>query len=156
QNNSYTTDNPIIFLSYNATEERFRWNLASTGAVVKYDAQHPNLSTPFNTSSYDLYYQGYTVYYIEKSTLTGHDGCIGLKTNYGSMQSDDRLYWENCTTNPYTTWVEHNNFFINIGATNVAGPKIVMSEWFDGSTNSCENSNFKTPAVYSTGFKCNV
>jgi hypothetical protein len=72
EGNTFKANNPIIFNSWNATEERFRWHFDVLDAVS--DVTYK----PFTYHPLDTYYNTDLYGYIEKSTLTGDDGCAGM------------------------------------------------------------------------------
>jgi hypothetical protein len=137
QGDQFVQDHPIVFYGIDTSEERFRWNLALTPeANVTYDAQ-TGQGSPFVHGSFDQYYQGDPIFYIEKSTLTGHNGCIGTETGY-----QWNLAWEPCTTNNTTVWVQHNQYFVNVHWTNsdpINPQKWLMSE--EPGQNSCQDGD---------------
>jgi hypothetical protein len=111
QNDKFVGNNPIILYSYNSTEERFRWNNDFI-TTVKYNSICPACSTPFKTPSLDQRYNGDNYYYIEKSTATGHDGCMAINSTLVLPS----VAWETCDQSPYTQWVwSSTEYLVNVG-----------------------------------------
>src|SRR5262249_33496329 len=131
ENNDFTWGNPIIFLSVNATEERFRWHLAQQDTVT-YNAA-TGMGSPFSDGSLDQYYNGDPIYYIEKSIPTGHDGCMGTRFA-------QQVTWETCIDpRSGTLWIRHNKYFVNVDLTEHRLGKWVMSK---DQTDTCHDGDF--------------
>jgi hypothetical protein len=148
QGNEYVANNPIVFYGFNATEERFRWHLDLLGHVSYHAAS--NTGAPFSDPSFDQYYNNDPIYYLEKSTLTGHDGCIGTIPSVGDVA------WQSCGA-PTTRWVRHNQYFVNVWWTNDSDARVVLSLLQHASLPACTDSNNDQAQVYlSSNSGCNV
>src|SRR5262249_54714191 len=65
-------------------------------------------SAPFTHSDLDGRYEGDTYYQFEKTTATGHNGCIGMGT------TNDDLVWLPCSAG-FTYWVwSSTNYLVNV------------------------------------------
>jgi hypothetical protein len=143
QGDVYQAGNPIVFYGFDATEDRFRWGFAYQGYVT-YNAA-TNTGKPFKNAQTDQYYDGDPIFYIEKKTPTGHDGCAGLGQ---SLLSPGVVVWKPCASSSFTPdetlWVAHHDFFVNVGATNASttGPVLMASDTSEsGATVTCDISS---------------
>lgn len=99
----YAANQPIILVS-SSTGQDLGWNTVPLGQVTA--------TAPFTYQPFDTRYKGDSYYYIEKTTATGHNGCIGIATNSEYPQ----LTWQPCGAD-YTKWViSKDQYFINIRA----------------------------------------
>jgi hypothetical protein len=146
QGNKYVAGNPIVFYGIDPTEERFRWHLDKVGVVTYNPAT--NTGAPFSDPSFDQYYNTDPIYYLEKSTLTGQDGCISTDPSVGDVS------WQSCTANA-TKWVRHNLYFVNIWWTNGNRAKSALSLQ-DNAFSGCHDSNGDQAEVYPSYIGCNV
>jgi hypothetical protein len=86
----------------NSPPDMLRWTRFPVGNVN---------SGTFKNSTFDTNYNGDPIYYLEKKTPSGHNGCIGV-ANTGL------LGWETCGTFG-TQWVySGNEYFVSVGKTN--------------------------------------
>jgi hypothetical protein len=151
QGDKFVAGNPIVYYGIDPTEERFRWHLALTpDGHVTYNAT-THMGTPFTDGSFDQYYQGDPIYYIEKSTLTGHDGCIGTDSAPLAVE------WQLCGS-PTTKWVRHNQYFVNVGWTNDRSQKFVLSAFLNPYAGICNDGDGVQAVIDVSGGveSCNV
>jgi hypothetical protein len=126
QFNIFSAGQPIILNVAAQSDGSTHWFVQSEGTVSAANG------TPFKgvASSLNSYYNGRTIYYIEKKQTdgTGHDGCMGMPGN-----KLPQVGWETCgsstvvgsTSYPNTTlWVFNpftnasTGYFVNVGWTN--------------------------------------
>jgi hypothetical protein len=91
KDDTFTAGQSIIFYSSSAGHG-LGWNLDKLGTVTD--------SAPFTHPFLDTRYHGDSYYYLEKTTATGHNGCIAG----GGGLSGSNLTWQPCGAN-YTKWV---------------------------------------------------
>ncbi|MGO8948209.1 MAG: hypothetical protein ACLQUY_11215 [Ktedonobacterales bacterium] len=100
-NDVMSYNQPIIWNNQNLSHG-LGWNLATVG--------HVSDTAPFTDTRWDNRYEGDAIVQVEKTTATGHDGCIGLYVALTVWQPCDR-------TNTRWVW-SSTRFLVNINWTN--------------------------------------
>jgi hypothetical protein len=94
------------------------WNLDKLGTVTD--------TAPFSNQTLDNRYEGDPYYYIERTTATGHNGCVGYDIDSTTPAYGD-LAWEPCGADN-TKWVwSATNFLANIHSSDQSGQPVVVS-----------------------------
>lgn len=105
--NKFHADQPIVL--YNAKQGNgLGWHRVALGKVTA--------TAPLKNASWDAFYQGDTYYYLEKTTATGHNGCVGIALRGPNTLS---VAWEPCGADD-TRWIwdKITGQLVNIGLTN--------------------------------------
>jgi len=106
KDDTFSQGQPIYLWSSSGSDmgHGLGWNLDKLGTV--------SATTPFSYHPLDTKYAGDPYYYIEKTTATGHNGCIGDV----SPDVTGELAWEPCGAST-TRWVwSASNFLVNVDA----------------------------------------
>jgi hypothetical protein len=135
----YKTDNPIILYGVNWNEDRFRWNLAFQRNVRLLPTPWP--WTAPQDQTLDTNYLNRPVYYIEKKTPTGHNGCVGMNSD-----ASNNLAWEKCGGSNFvandTLWVQTGDLhYVNVGYSATVGAEELMGSGFSGSCSTANNAS---------------
>jgi hypothetical protein len=136
QNDTFSTNQPIYLWNVNDNPHGDGWNLnpVSTGVVCDGQSGAPCNGSygPFNSHTTDQRYAGDPVLNIEKTTSTGHNGCIGYDPN--AQQNLGELAWAHCGgTGTTTVWVqsEYGDYvsvlYTNTGLNGETGPEVMST-----------------------------
>jgi hypothetical protein len=108
KNDDFTLNQPVI-MTNSATGEGLGWNLDLEGKVSS--------TSPFPEGGNMLNdrYHGDDEYIIEKTTSTGHDGCMGAVQNPAPDANTYYVAWMPCNLGNPVLWVEsESNYWINV------------------------------------------
>jgi hypothetical protein len=134
----FQTDQEIYWFN-NQRGNGLGWNLAVQGTVQPF--------SPFHDTQWDNRYLGDDYYQIEKTTATGHDGCIGLIAF--------TLVWLPCGDSS-TLWVVSSfNFLVNIDITNL-NDKPGLAGAGENSNGTCNTGNGAVALIQFLGSPCGV
>lgn len=108
KDNQFRVDQPILLAS-SRSGNGLDWNISIQGSVTS--------TWPFTVSSLKTRYRSDVVVYLEKTTGSGHNGCIGVNPNAG-------LAWELCG-HADTYWViSKSGYLVNVSHSNSVGAPV--------------------------------
>jgi hypothetical protein len=121
---------------------------AGLGWIASYTGNNVSSNWPFTSGSgLNTRYNGRPIYMIEKSTSTGHDGCIWGNTSPFNAE------WNFCNSgNNADWWVKSSyHYWVNVGVSNIlyieggpANTPYSLSDALNGSGNGSDINVWKT------------
>lgn len=110
KDDAFQNGQPVyLWSAVNGTANGLGWHRAPMGNV------NDNTNSPFANPAINFRYNGDAVYWLEKTTATGHNGCIGVNANAW------HLAWYDCGDTT-TLWVySAYGYLVNVAETDFAG-----------------------------------